>query len=77
MSPDDPRHGTHAGWSAHAAQKEKCCPDCSEFRRHYMRDRRRMRASGRLFTFPLEVARSIADLDGLGTTIARAMRESA
>ena len=77
MKADDPRHGTHAGVSAHAHQKEKCCPACSEFRRHYMRDRRRMRTSGRVFTFPIEVAPSVADLDGLGTTIARGMRESA
>ena len=75
MNPDDPRHGTHAGWSAHAALKEKCCTACSEFRRDYMRDRRRMLTSGRQFTFPVEAPLSV-DFDGLGATLARAFRES-
>jgi hypothetical protein len=73
----DPRCGTHAGWSAHTAKKEKCCEACSIFRRDYMRERRRMRSNGRRFIFPIENVVGDFDAYGMGAAIARGLRESA
>lgn len=39
MSPDDPRHGTHAGYRAHQRAKSKPCTPCKTARRDYERDK--------------------------------------
>lgn len=43
MTPDDPRHGTHAGWSRHRADGEIPCEPCREawnaYRLRYMKER--------------------------------------
>lgn len=69
--------GTYAGWNLHSRKREKPCADCKEAQRLYARERRRVLGVGRAYTFPLEISHTAAELDGLGVSIARAMRESA
>ena len=66
--------GTRAGWNKHMRLNEPVCDDCQYANTLYARDWRRRKMSGRAFTFPVETPRH--DI-GLGSTIARAIRESA
>lgn len=69
--------GTHAAHSRHNFRGVQMCQTCTDWFREYMRERRRMRGSGRAFTFPIEMPDQMRPLDGLGVAIASAMRESA
>lgn len=40
MSPDDPRHGTHAGYQTHRRQKDTPCEDCKVAARKYRNEYR-------------------------------------
>ena len=68
-------HGKHSGRNWHNKRKEPFCEPCREFSRLYARERRAATASRRSFTFPTVLLSD--DFDGLGATIARAIRESA
>lgn len=55
MAPDDPRHGTHAGYQKHRMDGEKACPPClaaaADYRRsldarHYLTGYQRLDATG-------------------------------
>ena len=69
--------GTRAGWNQHVKQGEKACDECNEANRLYNREYRRLNGHGRAFTFPTEISDALGELDGLGYSIARALRESA
>ena len=72
-----PKHGDHPGLNWHKRNGESFCDECREFARRYQAERRRATASLSRYTFPLEMAAFDHESDGLGVTIARALRESA
>ncbi len=70
----NPKCGTRAGWNTHMRAKEPVCDDCQYANTLYARDNRRRKGVGRSLTFPVDTPRH--DI-GLGSTIARGIRESA
>ena len=38
MKRDDPRHGSYAGWAAHAKDKKRPCRPCMDARNAYQRE---------------------------------------
>ena len=74
---NDSRHGTKAGFEAHKYYHISPCEPCRNAQKAYMREYRRRRVSGSKFTFPLRLGPLAHEMEGLGLTIARAIRESA
>jgi hypothetical protein len=81
LEPDDPRHGTYAGWNAHRVAGTMACRDCLDAAAAYARARRTRKdrkARQVSVAFPISDERHlVSDFDSLGAVIARAWRESA
>lgn len=77
MSPDDPRHGTVAGYLAHRRGDETACADCRTACRLYERRRqtRRYLARGGLVVDGVGTRRRILALVAIGWTFAELDRQ--
>lgn len=77
MSPDDPRHGTYAGASAHRKDHEKPCTSCGLVERRVRKRNRYRAALGQPASVPaLGAVRRIRALRRLGWTVVDIARES-
>jgi hypothetical protein len=71
VSPDDPRHGTNAGYVAHMFNKDAPCQRCKDAHAHYKRQlwrRRYTRRADHLYTDATGTKRRIRALIALGWT---------
>lgn len=59
MSPDDPRHGTNAGYLAHFSHAEKPCAACSSARYRAQKQWRFDEHRGERFTYPADEVRTL------------------
>lgn len=71
MTPDDPRHGTLAGYSAHRRTKVTTCKACRDAMAEYERQRqvRRYLARGGLMVPSIGIRRRLQALAALGWTL--------
>ena len=70
--------GTYAGWNQHNRKHEPQCNDCLAAAAHYMRDNRRTNGTRCATQFPITTPRhDVTKLPGLGSVIARGLRENA
>lgn len=70
MTPDDPRHGTNAGWHAHHKDGEPACQPCRNAMGRLRKRNRFLEVTGQPQTVPkLGIVRRIRALQALGWTL--------